>query len=206
MTSGGRLVLVSGAVLILIAAMVIDTKVVRIGSKADVQSNVFSPTAFGKSNFPKVQAAVESRAVGAAELAAALGKDQAAAEKQYGVASDAGPEISVKFTGRAGKQDLGVYDVSVAGVPAAIHITVQTGPAIMGTDLRDGTGSITFGQFRNQIDYQNAGSALNMAMKKEVISKINAGTLTGKTISVVGVFQLTDPDNWAVTPVQLSVR
>ena len=206
MTGGGKLVLVSGAVLILIAAMVIDTKVVKIGSAADVKSDVFSAATYGKSNFPKVQAAVESRAVDAAVLAAALGKDQAAAEKQYGVASEAGPEISVKFTGKAGKQDLGVYDVAVAGVPDKIHITVQTGPAIMGTDLRDGTGSITFGQFRNQIDYQNAGSALNAEMKKEVISKVDAGNLTGKTISVIGVFQLTDPDNWAVTPVKLDVQ
>ena len=203
---GAPMALALGAVVILIAAMAFDTKVVKIGAPGAAQPGVFSPAAYGKSEFPKVQAAVEARAVDAATLAQALSKDQAAAGKQYGVAADAGPEISVKFTGKAGKQDSGVYDVAVAGVPSTLHITVQTGPAITGTDLRDATGKIAFGQFTNQIEYQNAGSALNKAMKKAVLSKVDAANLTGKTISVVGVFQLTDPNNWLVTPVKLDVQ
>ncbi len=204
--SNTRLVLASGTVLIVLVAMALDTKVVRIGSAMDVQSDVFSPATYGKTEFPKLQAAIESRAVDAATLAASVGKDQAAAEKQYGIAADAGPEFSVKFTGKFGKQDSGVYDVAVPGVPDTIHITVQTGPAIVGTDLRDGTGLVTFGQFSNQIEYQNAGSALNKEMKTAVLSKIDAGNLSGKTIAAVGVFQLTDPGTWLVTPVKLDVR
>ena len=173
---------------------------------AAARPGVFSAAEFGKSEFPKVQSDVVSHAVSAATLAAAIAKDQAAAEKQYGTAAIGGPEFSVKFAGKAGKQDFGVYDMAVPGVPAAVHITVQTGPAIMGTDLRDATGTIKFGQFKNQIVYQNAGSALNTQMKQAVLSKIDAGKLTGKTISVVGVFQLTDPANWQVTPVKLSVQ
>ncbi len=203
---GTRRALVSGAALILLAAMIIDTKAIKIGSAADVRADAFSAAAFGKAEFAKVQAAIEDRAVDAAVLAAALSKDQAAAEKQYGVAAEAGPEMSVKFTGQAGKPDFGVYDVAVAGVPDTVHISVQTGPAINGTDLRDATGLVTFGRFRNQIEYQNAGSALNAEMKQDVIAKIDASNLTGKTLSVVGVFQLTDAENWLVTPVKLSVQ
>ncbi len=125
---------------------------------------------------------------------------------QYGVAAGVGPEMPVKFTGVAGKEDSGVYEVGVEGVPNTTTIRVQTGPAIMGTDLRDGTGTISFGQFTNQIEYQNAGSALNKEMKKQVLSKVDTGNLTGKTISVVGVFQLTDPANWLVTPVKMEVK
>lgn len=204
--SGIRLALVSGAAVILLGAMAIDTKVVRIGSTADVRSDVFSPATYGKSEFPKVQALVESHATDATTVAAALAKDQDAAAKQYGVAADAGPEIPVKFTGKVGKQDFGVYDVTVPGMPNTVQVTVQTGPAISGTDLRDATGAITFGQFSNQIEYQNAGSALNKEMKQQVLSKLDTGTLTGKTISVVGVFQLTDMATWLVTPVKLDVR
>ena len=203
---GARLGLVSGAVLVLIGAMAYDTKIVKIGSAADAHSDVFSAASYGASEFPKVEAAVESRATDAATLAAALSKDEAAAEKQYGVAGDAGAEFSVKFTGRAGKQDSGVYDIAVPGVPNSIHISVQTGPAISGTDLRDATGTINFGQFSNQIDYQNAGSALNKEMKKAVLAKLDTGKLTGKTVSVVGVFQLGDPGDWTVTPVKLDVQ
>ena len=201
-----KLAVGSGAVLVLLAAMVAETKVVKIGSAEDVQAGVFSAATFGKAQFPKVQSAIEGRAVDAAVLAAALDKDQAAAETQYSVPAPAGPEYSVKFTGKVGQQDSGVYGVAIPGVPETIHVSVQTGPAINGTDLRDATGSIKFGDFSNQIDYQNAGSALNSEMKKEVMSKIDASDLTGKTISVVGAFELSDPAEWVVTPVKLTVQ
>ncbi|MCW6510904.1 DUF2291 family protein [Lichenifustis flavocetrariae] len=204
--SAVRVVLWSAAAILLIGAMAVDTKVVRIGSGADAPKGAFSAADYGKSEFPKVQAAIEGRAVEAATLAAALTKDSAAAVKQYGIAVGSGSEIAVKFTGVAGKQDSGIYDVAVEGVPNTVLIHVQTGPAINGTDLRDATGTISFGQFTNQIEYQNAGSALNKEMKKQVLSKVDAGHLTGKTISVVGAFLLTSPDTWLVTPVRLSVQ
>ncbi|WP_419730768.1 DUF2291 family protein [Lichenicola sp.] len=201
-----RRALAGAVAAVLVVAMAVDTKVVRIGSPADVQADVFSPAKFGASEFSKVQAAVESKAVDAAALATAIGKDQDAAAKQYGVPADAGSEIPVKFTGKVSGEDSGVCTVTVPGVPDGTQITVQTGPAIIGTDLRDVTGTITFGQFRNQIEYQNAGAALNTVMKQQVLSKIDTSKLTGKTISVVGVLLLTDPGNWVVTPVQLTVQ
>ena len=201
-----RLAVGSGAVLVLLAAMAIDTKVVKIGSADDVQAGVFSAATYGKAQFPKVQSAIESRAVDATVLAEALAKDQAAAETQHSVPAPAGPEYSVKFTGTVGKQDFGVWDVAIPGVPDTIHVSVQTGPAIIGTDLRDASGLIKFGDFSNQIDYQNAGSALNNEMKTEVLSKIDAANLAGKTISVVGAFVLSDPAEWVVTPVKLTAQ
>ena len=203
-----RAAIVSAGAVILVAAMALDTKVVKLGSPADVQPNVFSPAEFGKSQFPTVQSTVESRAVDAATLVAALAKDKDAAVKQYGVPTPAGigVEISVKFTGVAGTANSGVYPVQVEGMPSALVVRVQTGPAINGTDLRDATGTITFGQFVNQIDYQNAGSALNKEMKQQVLSKIDTAALSGKTISVVGVFRLINPNNWLVAPVKLDVQ
>lgn len=201
-----RMAVTAVAAVILLAAMVYDTRFIKIGSKESAQPGTFSPAAYGAETFPKIQSAVETRAVDAATLAAAIAKDQAGAAKQYGVATGTGPEFPVKFTGVAGKNDFGVYDVAVPGLPDSLHIKVQTGPAIMGTDLRDAPGTISFGQFTNQIEYQNAGSAINKEMKKQVLSKIDTANLTGKTISVVGAFQLTDPNNWTVTPVKLDVK
>ena len=202
-----RLVIEVVLLVILLVAMGLSTKVVKIGSGADSQSKEFEPAAYGQKQFPKTQAAIEKRAVDAATLAAAIAKDQDAAGKQYGVAGGGvGPEMSVKFTGVAGNEDSGVYEVKVPGLPDSLMIRVQTGPAINGTDLRDATGDISFGQFTNQIDYQNAGYAINSEMKKEVLSKVDTTKLTGKTISVVGVFQLINPNGWLVTPVKLDVK
>lgn len=203
---GVRWIVAAVAILVLLVAMAVDTKVVVIGSAEDARKVAFSPEAFGKSEFPNVQSAVDQRAVAAGVLASAIAKDKAAAEKQYGVPANVGTEFSVKFTGMVGEGKSGIYNVKVDDVPSTLVIRVQTGPAINGTDLRDATGTITFGQFTNQIEYQNAGSALNNEMKKQVLSIIDNTKLTGKTISVVGVFKLVNPKGWLVTPVKLSVQ
>ena len=202
---GLRRLVAPAVVLALLAAMALDTRVVRIGSPTATQPGAFSAAEYGKTEFPKVQAALKARAVDAATLAAAIARDPAAASRQYGVAASGGPEFAVMFTGVAGREDSGVYDVAVAGVPDGLAIRVQTGPAINGTDLRDAAGTISFGQFTNQIAYQNAGSALNKEMKRQVLSKVDAGKLAGKTLSVVGAFQLVNPQSWLVTPVTLDV-
>ncbi len=203
---GVRRALVGAAVLLVIGAMVLDTKIVQIGSSEDVQTAVFSAEAYGKTEFPKVQAEIERRAVDAATLATAIAADRKAAEKQYGVGEGVGPVMSVKFSGVVGEGKSGIYNVAVDGLPDTLLVRVQTGPAINGTELRDATGTIAFGQFKNQIEYQDAGSALNNAMKAEVLSKIDTSQLQGKTIAVTGAFKLINPKSWLVTPVRLDVQ
>lgn len=191
--------------LIVLVAMVFGTKFVSTSSSLASGPKKFSAADYGKTQFPKVQAAIKKRAVPAATLATALAANQTAAVKKYGVDAGTGPEISVSFTGVAGAGEAGIYPIKVAGLPAGLLVRVQSGPAINGTDLRDATGTIQFGQFTNQIDYQNAATALNEQMKQNVLAKVDTAHLTGKTVSVVGVFQLINPKGWLVTPSQLSV-
>jgi len=94
----------------------------------------------------------------------------------------------------------------VEGLPEEIRVRVQTGPAINGTDLRDVTGDIAFGNFKNQIEYQDAGSGINRAMKKAVLDEIDTANLSGKTLEIFGAFRLINPKNWLVTPVKVTVR
>ncbi len=204
--SSRRRLLIAGAVLVVLAAIAFDTKVVRIGSPEDVASDVFSPEAFGAAEFPKIQASVLGRAVDATTLAPEVMADKAAAAAKYGVKAGVGATIPVKFTGVVGDGKVGVYTVAVDGMPPDVKIRVQTGPAINGTDLRDATGEILFGQFTNQIEYQNAGAAINNEMKKEVLAGIDPKALTGKTIAVTGAFTLVNPKNWLVTPVEMKVQ
>ncbi len=200
-----RLVIAALAVLV-VAAIALDTKVVKIGSDEDVANEVFSPEKFGSEEFPKIQSSIEERAVDAKTLADAVVADKAAAAKQYGVPAGIGSVIPVTFTGVVGDGKSGIYNVAVDGMPPEIKIRVQTGPAINGTDLRDATGEIEFGHFTNQIEYQNAGAAINNEMKKQVLASVDTSTLKDKTISVVGAFTLVNPKNWLVTPVELKVQ
>ncbi len=192
-----------GAVLV---AMALDTTVVHIGSDADVRQQAFAPDSFGDKEFPRVQAAVMEKAVDALVLGPAVLADKAAAAKQYGTASTTGAIMAVKLTGVAGEVKSGVYTLAVEGLPPDIKVRVQTGPAINGTDLRDAPGDIAFGQFKNQIEYQDAGSAINRAMKKAVLDGIDTANLSGKTLEITGAFRLVNPKNWMITPVQVVVK
>lgn len=203
---GRGLAVAIGIAVVLLGAMALDTRVVTIGSEAGPVDDGFSAARFGPEQFPLVRASVEERAVAAGELAAAIAEDQAAAGERYGVAAGIGPVIPVSFSGVVGEGQAGIYPVDVEGVPDELTIRVQTGPAINGTDLRDATGTIEFGQFTNQIEYQNAGAAINDEMKAQALADIDTGELTGKTIAVTGVFKLINPHNWLVTPVRLDVQ
>lgn len=198
--------ILGGAAVILILAMAFSVKVVKLGSEAAAPPGAFDPVAYGQTTFPKLQAEIEKRAVDAATLASAIAQNADDAAKKYGIPGTIGTEYSVKFTGVAGKEAYGVYYMTIPGVPNGVTVRVQMGPAINGTAVRDATGSVTFGQFTNQIDYQNAGSALNNEIKKQVLAKIDTKSLTGKTISIVGAFQYVVPNSWLITPVQVEVK
>jgi predicted lipoprotein len=196
------------AALVAVATLVgiaLDTTVVAVGSEQDARVQAFSPQTFGEAEFPRIQGLIEERAVGAPELAQAIAADPAKAAADHGVMSNGTPVFAVTLSGVAGDARSGVYDVVVEGLDE-IRVRVQTGPAINGTDVRDATGTIEFGQFRNQIEYQDAGSALNNQVKAQVLAGIDTATLTGKTLTVTGVFRLVNPASWLVTPVRMQVE
>ncbi len=196
----------SAATVLVLAAAAFDTKVVRIGSAQDVRANVFSAEAYGKKAFPPIQSEIEKNAVDAKVLAAAIAADKAAAGEKYGKPGSVGPIFPIKFSGVVGEGRSGIFTVAVDGLPEGLGVRVQTGPAINGTEVRDATGTIAFGQFTNQIEYQDAGSALNNEIKSTVLGALDRDKLAGKKIDVVGVFQLINPAGWLVTPVRLSVQ
>ena len=205
---GIKLLAVASAAVVVVLVLTVGSTYVKDGSKLTQGTQVFSPSAFADKNFAKVQQRMIAKAVPAATLAAALRKGQAAATKKYGVevSGAPGPEFTVSFTGTVGKGEAGIYPVAIAGMPKELLVRVQTGPAINGTDLRDATGMYSFGQFTNQIEFQNAASALNQRLKQDVLAKIDTTALAGKTITVVGAFQLINPDGWLVTPATVSLR
>ena len=201
----GRRGLILGAVaLCVVAAMALDTTVVTIGSDEDTRVAGFSPDAYGAEQFPRIREDITTRAVDAATLAAALAEDKAAAATQYGTGG-AMPVLPVRLSGTVGEGKGGIYDVAVEGVED-VRIRVQTGPAINGTDLRDAPGDIAFGEFKNQIEYQDAGAGINRAMKAEVLEGLDTSDLTGKQMTVTGAFKLINPKMWLITPVEVSVQ
>jgi predicted lipoprotein len=196
----------AGVAVALLVAIGLDTTIVPIGSDADVRQQAFAPDTWGEAEFPRVQAFVLEKAVDALVLAPAVMADKVAAGKQYGTPASTGSIMMVRLMGVVGTGKAGLYTLAVDGMPPEIKVRLQSGPAINGTDLRDAQGDIAFGEFKNQIEFQDAGSGLNRAMKKAVLDGIDAANLTGRTVEVVGAFRLVNPKNWMITPVQVTVK
>ncbi len=115
----------------------------RSAPPSDVRNAVFSPRDYGKSEFPKVQADVEARAVDAATLATAIAKDKADGRKgirRRRRASDrSSRSSSPASSARASRASTTSPSTACR---ETLTVRVQTGPAINGTDLRDATGKI----------------------------------------------------------------
>ncbi len=205
LSAGARRGLWIGVVVVVLAGVVLGTRVVSDDDPLVQQTAEFDAATFGGEHFPEVQDAVADRAVDATVVAEAIAADPAAAAEEYAVPSSGGPVYAVTFTGVVGEGQSGIYPVAVEGMPADVLVRVQTGPAINGTDLRDATGEITFGQFTNQIDYQDAAAALNEELKREVLAGIDTAALAGRTVTVTGVFTSINPASWLVTPTRIDV-
>lgn len=189
-----------------LGAITLGTKVVPSDDPLVQGVADFDAAAFGADNFASVRDGVISSAVDAPELAAALADDPEAARADHAVDSSGGPVFSVTLVGVLGEAQSGITPITVEGVPADLVIRVRTGPAINGTELRDATGEIRFGQFTNQIDYQDAASALNDEMKRHVLAPLEGSAVTGATVAVTGAFTLIDTGSWLITPVEMELR
>ncbi|GAA1489767.1 DUF2291 family protein [Brachybacterium sacelli] len=187
--------------------VVLGTKIVPEGAQEEAAGpEAFDKATFGAEQFPTAQQEITDRAVPAPELAEALAADPEAAAEEHGVESAGQMVYSTTFTGTVGEGEGGIYDVAVEGMPDSVSVRIQTGPAINGTELRDATGIFGFGQFTNQIEYQDAGAALNEEMKKQVLDPLDPSSLPGQKVTVTGAFTAINPEGWLVTPVSLEVQ
>lgn len=83
-------------------------------------------------------------------------------------------------------------------------VTLQLGPVIKGTALRDLAPFYDFNDFRDQIEFAKLGRAINDRVSAALT--VPAGDLTGKTVSFTGAVDLKKPaDPWLVTVTKLGI-
>ena len=109
-----------------------------------------------------------------------------------------GRVVEANLTSRARKA---MVDVDGDG---AADLTLQLGPVIKGSSLRDVAPFYRFGDFRDQIEFAKLARALNDRAAAALV--VPEGDIVGKTVSFSGTLDLkaaTEP--WLVTAVTLSV-
>lgn len=67
--------------------------------------------------------------------------------------------------------------------------TVQIGPAMRGTALRDSLDFVSFNDFTNQIDFAQFGKAFNTYANKTFLEKIPRDNLNGAQVKLLGTYQ-----------------
>ncbi|MGP4101413.1 DUF2291 family protein [Nonomuraea sp. KM90] len=196
----------AAAVAALVVLMAVDTEYRTAETAAAAAPAKFDPAAFGAQNYEaKVVPAIKQSAVDLPVLLKALAGDKDAAGQKYGKRQGTGPyTFAVKGRGEAGKARSGLLPVTVEGVPDGTRVSLQIGPAINGTALRDAAGFITFGQFTNQVEYADAATALNNELRAKLLNGLDVAALDGKEITFTGAFTLLTPQTVTITPVEIS--
>ena len=198
------MVIAAVTAIVLIAAG-FSTKVVSIADADAASAGGFDPATFASENFDEISATITEDAIELPELLAELASG--ADEADFGNTSGASSAFAfpVTFEAVAGAFTEPVLPVTVEGVDPAITVQIQVGPAINGTALRDVTGTISFNQFTNQLEYQEVGTELNNLVREEVLAAFDAAAAEGKTIRVVGTFLRVNPSLVSVVPVSIEV-
>ncbi len=195
-----------GLAALVVLLLALDTTYRDAGEATEAEKAAFNPERFGEENFEsKVLPALEDKAVPLKQLVPELRKDPDAAGEQYGHREGTSPyNFAVTAEGVAGKAENGLLPVKVEGLKGT-RVSVQIGPALNGTAIRDASGLVSFDQFVNQVEYADAATALNQQVKQKVLADVQPGQLAGKRVSFLGAFTYLDASVVTVTPVRLEV-
>lgn len=140
---------------------------------------------------------------------AASDPDAAGAKYGYRAKSDGTPwTLMVKVEGAIVAADTESRAATI-GVDATgqgkTDVTVQIGPAIFGTSIRDALSFVSFNDFTNQIDFARYGAAFNAYANHNVLDKVPREGLVGRKVSLIGAYALGSGDPPQVTPVEITV-
>jgi predicted lipoprotein len=99
----------------------------------------------------------------------------------------------------------GTVGVDVDGDGKA-DATVQIGPILRGTALRDSLPFISFTSYANQVEFAQLANAFNEQAYAKAIKSLPREALAGRQVEMLGVFTTDDAnDAPVITPVQLSL-
>lgn len=191
----------------LVVAAALDTKVLSPQQVAALNPPAFNAESYAADRFPKVTALIKEKAVDLAVLAAAVGSDRAAAGEKYGQDLGSGNfAFPVKATGTVEEVADGFLLLAVPDVPKDAVVRVAVGPAVSGTPVRDATGTIKFGDFTDQTDYQSVANQFKLQIQKTVLAGLDTSSLKGKQVTVHGAWSTGGPPkSFLIQPVAVEV-
>jgi predicted lipoprotein len=158
----------------------------------------------------KVLPTIQEKAQDIAKILPEIRADPESAGQKYGRREATNPyNYMVKGTGKVTE----IHNQSQAGT-ATVEIpelnekvSLQIGPLVRGTALRDATGVVSFNQFSNQLDYADVSKEMNLRALKAAFANLDPASLAGKTVTFFGAFTF-DPHSKSlilITPVKITL-
>lgn len=159
---------------------------------------------------PKLKPLVAEKAIGFADLSTQIAANIDEAGKNHGqrgsgegaawnfAVADSGTITAANLTSRAR-----VIEVDHTGDGVG-DVTLQLGPVVKGSALRDFAPFFVFTDFRDQIEFAKLSRALNDAASAAIT--LPEGDLVGKTVGYKGVFAIKKAgEKWLLTPTEIMV-
>lgn len=152
---------------------------------ADGAPAAVTPAAYVESIWGgKLVPAVLSAAVDARELLDAMAAAPAARRERYAIVKGRGIVLKVDTRSRAG-----LALVDIAPFDQRPDLSIQIGPVLRGSTLRDATGVVRFSDFVNQMQFADAGSELNKRVWTTVLEPLDRAGLEGRSVSFAGTLE-----------------
>jgi predicted lipoprotein len=184
-------------------------------TKDSSEAAALNPAAYVDSIWSsKLLPAVANGAVDARVLLDALSTSFADARTRYCRGESGGPcYFLVQGEGVVTAVDMrsrmGLALVDVAPYDGKPEVSIQIGPVLRGSSLRDATGIVRFSDFVNQLQFADAGNAFNDRILKTVISGVRMDALQGTTVSFAGAVtaaEKAEPPLAELMPVKLPIK
>jgi predicted lipoprotein len=208
------LVITLGAILLPIAGCKIVPNDRRASADA---SSAPAPAGFDAAGYvdgvwdKKLVPYFDSKAVDLGKVIEAIKRDPDEAGKQYGHRADAEGSpwsFAVKASGKL----LAVNTESRAGtllveIPTAAgpqQVTLQIGPVVKGSAIRDSVPFFSFENVTNQIEFAQVGRAFNDRALKQIATALPKLAKPGASLEFLGAMSITGvPETFIVTPVSI---
>lgn len=158
----------------------------------------------------KVLPTIQQNALDFSQLYGELKLNQDAASKKYGKKVGGPYNFLTKFEGKVLSADtssrVGIIKVETQISNGVAILTVQVGPVVQGTSIRDSLGFIVFNDFVNQLQFADVADELNTRALQNALGNTDPTTLVGKTVDITGAFTLDNIDDLVITPVFLTIK
>ena len=99
----------------------------------------------------------------------------------------------------------GYLGVAVDGYEGPAQVRLQIGPVFKGSAVRDTINTISYRDYKNQIEWAQVSVAFHNLISQEILAPIDMNSMMDKKVEFIGCFTVGRPSQILITPVSLKV-